>query len=39
LEDYLAAGSSDGFVEVWSVETRGLLRVFEGHVKAISSIS
>ncbi|KAK1923259.1 WD40-repeat-containing domain protein [Papiliotrema laurentii] len=36
---YLAAGSSDGFVEVWSVETRGLLRVFEGHVKAISSIS
>lgn len=36
---YLASGGSDGTVEVWSVETRGLVRVLEGHVKNVTSLS
>ncbi|KAK8850581.1 hypothetical protein IAR55_004500 [Kwoniella newhampshirensis] len=36
---YLAVGGSDGLVEVWDVETRGVLRVLEGHVKAVKGLS
>ncbi|ORY31243.1 WD40-repeat-containing domain protein [Naematelia encephala] len=35
---YLAAGGSDGLVEVWDVETRGLARVLEGHVKSVGGL-
>ncbi|RSH86986.1 chromatin binding protein [Saitozyma podzolica] len=36
---YLATGELDGLVQVWDVETRGIARVLEGHVRAVSSIS
>ncbi|WVQ95571.1 hypothetical protein IAU59_002668 [Kwoniella sp. CBS 9459] len=36
---YLAVGGSDGIVEVWDVETRGVIRVLEGHVKAVGGLS
>ncbi|BEJ15053.1 hypothetical protein CspHIS471_0408200 [Cutaneotrichosporon sp. HIS471] len=36
---YLAAGGSDGLVEVWDVETRGIVRQLEGHVKAVGGLS
>ncbi|WWD20760.1 hypothetical protein CI109_105237 [Kwoniella shandongensis] len=36
---YLAVGGSDGLVEVWDVETRGVVRVLEGHVKAVKGLS
>ncbi|WVR08664.1 hypothetical protein IAU60_005722 [Kwoniella sp. DSM 27419] len=36
---YLAVGGSDGVVEVWDVETRGVVRVLEGHVKAVGGLS
>ncbi len=35
---YLAAGRIDGLVEVWDVETRGVARVLEGHVKAVGGL-
>ena len=35
---YLAAGGIDGLVEVWDVETRGVARVLEGHVKAVGRL-
>lgn len=35
---YLAAGGADGLVEVWDVETKGLVRVLEGHVKTVTSV-
>jgi WD40 repeat protein len=35
---YLAAGGADGLVEVWDVETRGVVRVLEGHVKAVGCV-
>jgi WD40 repeat protein len=35
---YLAAGDCDGLVEVWNAESKGLVRVLEGHVKAVSSV-
>lgn len=35
---YLAAGGTDGLVEVWDVETRGIIRVLEGHVKAVGGL-
>ncbi len=35
---YLAAGGSDGLVEVWDVETRGIVRQLEGHVKAVGGL-
>jgi WD40 repeat protein len=35
---YLATGELDGLVQVWDVETRGIARVLEGHVRAVSSI-
>ncbi|EPQ32340.1 uncharacterized protein PFL1_00536 [Pseudozyma flocculosa PF-1] len=36
---YLAVGQLDGQITVWDVETRSVLRVLEGHVKPITSIS
>ncbi|ORX40967.1 WD40-repeat-containing domain protein [Kockovaella imperatae] len=35
---YLAAGGSDGLIEIWDVETRDIIRTLEGHVKSIGSI-
>lgn len=34
---YLAAGGSDGLVEIWDAETKGLVRVLPGHVKQVTS--
>ncbi|TYJ55224.1 hypothetical protein B9479_004054 [Cryptococcus floricola] len=36
---YLAVGNSYGRVEIWDVETRGVVRVLEGHVRAVESLS
>ncbi|WWC92371.1 uncharacterized protein L201_007328 [Kwoniella dendrophila CBS 6074] len=36
---YLAIGGSDGVVEIWDVETRGMIRLLEGHVKAVGGLS
>ncbi|WVF68011.1 hypothetical protein IAT40_002773 [Kwoniella sp. CBS 6097] len=36
---YLAVGGNDGIVEIWDVETRGVIRVLEGHVKAVGGLS
>ncbi|KAL7420869.1 chromatin binding protein [Cryptotrichosporon argae] len=36
---YLAAGGGDGAVEVWDTATRRVVRVFEAHVRAVSSVS
>ncbi|WWD07268.1 hypothetical protein V865_005365 [Kwoniella europaea PYCC6329] len=36
---YLAVGGSDGIVEIWDVETRGIVRLLEGHVKAVGGLS
>jgi COMPASS component SWD1 len=36
---YLAAGGSDGVVEIWSIGTRGLVRILEGHVKPVVALS
>ena len=36
---YLAVGRTDGFVTVWDVETRNVLRWFGGHVKTVTSVS
>jgi COMPASS component SWD1 len=35
---YLAAGGSNGLVEVWDAETKGLVRILDGHVKAVTSV-
>ncbi|EIM21592.1 WD40 repeat-like protein [Wallemia mellicola CBS 633.66] len=35
----LASGRFDGFVNVWDMLTLAPLRVFEGHVKAVSTVS
>lgn len=35
---YLAAGGTDGLVEIWDAETKGLVRVLPGHVKVVSSV-
>ena len=35
---YLAAGGSDGLIDIWDVETRDVIRTLEGHVKAIASL-
>lgn len=35
---YMAAGRTDGLVVVLSVETKGVLRMLEGHVKAVTSV-
>lgn len=34
----LASGRFDGFVNVWDMLTLAPLRVFEGHVKAVSTV-
>ncbi|WWC65240.1 uncharacterized protein I303_107857 [Kwoniella dejecticola CBS 10117] len=36
---YLAVGGNDGIVEIWDVETRGMIRMLEGHVKAVGGLS
>ncbi|WRT70759.1 uncharacterized protein IL334_007758 [Kwoniella shivajii] len=36
---YLAVGGSDGVVEIWDVETRGMIRLLEGHVKPVGGLS
>ncbi|OWZ30165.1 hypothetical protein LQV05_002841 [Cryptococcus neoformans] len=36
---YLAVGNSHGTVEIWDVETRGVVRILEGHVKAVEGLS
>lgn len=36
---YLAAGRTDGLVNIWDIETKGILRWLEGHVKAITDVS
>ncbi|KAN0066185.1 chromatin binding protein [Thecaphora frezii] len=36
---YLAVGQLDGSVAIWDVETRAVLRVLEGHIRPVSSIS
>ncbi|PWN48279.1 WD40 repeat-like protein [Violaceomyces palustris] len=35
---YLATGRTDGFVTVWDIETRSVLRWLEGHVKTVTSV-
>lgn len=35
---YLAAGRTDGLVNIWDIETKGILSWLEGHVKAITSV-
>jgi WD40 repeat protein len=35
---FVAAGRFDGFTTVWDVETRGILRSMEGHVKGVISV-
>lgn len=35
---YLAVGNSHGTVEIWDVETRGVVRILEGHVKAVEGL-
>lgn len=36
---YLAVGRTDGFVTIWDVETRNVLRWFGGHVKTVTGVS
>ncbi|WVQ85970.1 hypothetical protein IAT38_008138 [Cryptococcus sp. DSM 104549] len=36
---YLAVGGSDGLVEVWDVETKGILRTLEGHSRHVGGLS
>jgi len=36
---FVAAGRSDGWVTVWDLETKGVLRSLEGHVKAVTNVS
>lgn len=36
---YLATGRMDGFVSIWDIETRALLRWFGGHVKSVTAVS
>lgn len=35
---YLASGRSDGYVAIWDIETKGLVRWLEGHVKTVTSV-
>lgn len=37
-EQYLATGTHDGKVKVWDIETGELVRVLEGHVRAVSAL-
>lgn len=36
---YIATGRLDGFVSIWDIETRSLLRWFGGHVKSVTSVA
>lgn len=36
---YLAVGRTDGFVAIWDLETKNILRWFGGHVKTVSAVS
>ncbi|PWN90234.1 WD40 repeat-like protein [Acaromyces ingoldii] len=36
---YLASGRSDGYVAIWDIETKGLVRWLEGHVKTVTSVN
>jgi len=35
---FLAVGRSDGIVSIYDFETKNIVRVLEGHVKAITAI-
>lgn len=35
---YVAVGGLEGHVSIWDAETKGLIRVLMGHVRAVSSI-
>lgn len=36
--NYLAVGRPDGWVSIWDLETRTILRWFNGHVNSVSSV-
>ncbi|RXK41961.1 hypothetical protein M231_00682 [Tremella mesenterica] len=36
---YLACGCGDGTVEVWDMETKGVIKTLEGHVKPVGGVA
>lgn len=36
---YLAVGRSDGWITIWDIETRSVLRLLPGHVRAVSDLA
>ncbi|EST09800.1 WD40 repeat [Kalmanozyma brasiliensis GHG001] len=36
---YLAVGRSDGYITVWDIETRSVLRLLSGHVRAVTGLA
>ncbi|CBQ67568.1 related to SWD1-subunit of the COMPASS complex [Sporisorium reilianum SRZ2] len=36
---YLAVGRTDGFITIWDIETRSVLRVLAGHVRAVTGLA
>ncbi|CAE6449722.1 unnamed protein product [Rhizoctonia solani] len=36
---FIAAGRPDGKITIWDLETKGVIQVFVGHVKTITSVS
>jgi COMPASS component SWD1 len=35
---YIATGGGEGLVEIWDLDTKGVIRTFEGHVRAVSGL-
>lgn len=36
---YLAVGRSDGYITLWDIETRSVLRLLSGHVRAVTGLA
>lgn len=36
---YLAVGRSDGFITLWDIETKSVLRLLSGHVRAVTGLA
>lgn len=36
---YLAVGRSDGYISIWDVETKSVVRVLSGHVRAVTALA
>lgn len=36
---YLAVGRSDGWITIWDIETRSVLRLLPGHVRAVTDLA